>query len=73
MGKSDPYLKISGVGIPKLTKSISNNLNPVWNETFDFMIDEVNPNPSLMVEVFDKDDLNDDFLGGCVEFVLTQI
>lgn len=62
-GKSDPYVKISGLGMPKSTKVINNDLNPVWNETFDFMIDEINLNPTLLFEVYDKDDLNDDFLG----------
>ena len=63
--KSDPYVKISGAGGLKLkTKVIQNNLNPVWNETFNIMIDELNPHPQLLIECYDKDDtFNDDFLG----------
>ena len=62
-GKSDPYVKMSGLGMPKRTKIIYNDLNPNWNETFDFIIDEIELNPTLLFEVYDKDDLNDDFLG----------
>jgi len=49
LGKSDPYVKISGVGVTRRTKVINNNLNPVWNETFNIMIDELSPNPQLLV------------------------
>jgi Ca2+-dependent lipid-binding protein len=65
MGKSDPYVKISGVGSTLKTKIINNTLNPVWNETFNIMIDELNPDPQIQLEVFDKDDtFDDDFIGG---------
>jgi len=51
LGKSDPYVKISGVGVTLKTKVINNNLNPVWNETFNIMIDELNQNPQLLVRM----------------------
>ena len=28
------------------------------------MIDEINPNPTLSVEIYDADEFNDDYLGG---------
>ncbi len=31
---------------------------------FNFLVDEINPNPSLSIEVLDKDEFNDDYLGG---------
>ena len=49
VGKSDPYVKISGIGIKLKTKVILNNLNPIWNETFDIMFDEFNHDPQLLV------------------------
>ena len=49
MGKSDPYVKISGVGVTLKTKVVNDNLNPVWNETFNILIDELNPDPTLLV------------------------
>ena len=66
--KSDPYVRISGIGIPAQTQVISSNLNPVWNESFDFLIDEIDINPNILIEVYDRDEKNflsgDDFLGG---------
>ena len=62
-GKSDPYVKISGIGQPVQTNVIKNNLNPVWKETFHFFIDVANPNPKLLFQVFDSDLDSDDFLG----------
>ena len=50
LGKSDPYVKISGVGVTRKTKVKNNDLNPVWNETFNIMVDELSPNPQLLVK-----------------------
>ena len=39
IGQSDPYVLINVLGSnikPIKTKSIKNNLNPTWNETFGF-------------------------------------
>jgi Ca2+-dependent lipid-binding protein len=47
--KSDPYVKISGVGVKFKTKVVYNNLNPIWNETFNIVIDEHNLDPQLLV------------------------
>lgn len=60
---SDPYVKISGIGPERKTKVIYDDLNPVWNETFYIMIDEIYSDPQLLFEVFDQDEINDDFLG----------
>ena len=62
-GKSDPYVKISGIGQAVKTNVINNNLNPIWNETFHFFVDVANPNPKLLLQVFDSDLNSDDFLG----------
>lgn len=55
-----------GLGTPVKTRVVQDNLNPVWNETFNFMIESINPNPNVKFEVFDEDIDHDDFLGECV-------
>ncbi len=46
---SDPYVKLSGVGVKFKTKVVYNNLNPIWNETFNVIIDEHNLDPQILV------------------------
>uniref|UniRef100_A0A8D0G9S0 Extended synaptotagmin-1 n=1 Tax=Sphenodon punctatus TaxID=8508 RepID=A0A8D0G9S0_SPHPU len=61
-GKSDPYA-IVRVGTQVFTSRVINeNLNPTWNETYEFVVHEV-PGQELEVELFDKDPDQDDFLG----------
>ena len=40
-GKSDPYVKIRVAGITFRSHTIRENLNPYWNESFVFIIDEM--------------------------------
>jgi Ca2+-dependent lipid-binding protein len=64
-GKSDPYVKISGVGNREYTTKVINScLNPEWNETFDLLVEDLVENSTLNMSVYDKDLKNDDFLGG---------
>ncbi|XP_072264862.1 extended synaptotagmin-1 [Pyxicephalus adspersus] len=61
-GKSDPYA-ILRVGTQVFTsRTINENLNPVWNEMYEVIVQEV-PGQELEVELFDKDPDKDDFLG----------
>ncbi|XP_044851381.1 extended synaptotagmin-1 isoform X1 [Mauremys mutica] len=61
-GKSDPYALVR-VGTQVFTsRVIDENLNPTWNETYEFVVHEV-PGQELEVELFDKDPDQDDFLG----------
>ncbi|KAK9749297.1 hypothetical protein RND81_02G116100 [Saponaria officinalis] len=63
IGKSDPYTVIYIRPIFKVkTKVVEDNLNPVWNETFD-LIAEDKETQSLIIEVFDKDIGQDKKLG----------
>ncbi|KAL9245309.1 hypothetical protein vseg_018975 [Gypsophila vaccaria] len=63
IGKSDPYAVIYIRPIFKVkTKVVEDNLNPVWNETFD-LIAEDKETQSLIIEVFDKDIGQDKKLG----------
>ncbi|KFK26258.1 hypothetical protein AALP_AA8G223700 [Arabis alpina] len=63
IGKSDPYATIHILPLFKYkTNAVENNLNPVWDETFELIV-ENKQNQSLTVEVFDKDVGEDERLG----------
>ncbi|XP_064420030.1 extended synaptotagmin-3-like isoform X2 [Latimeria chalumnae] len=64
-GKSDPYgvLRV-GTNVHR-SKTIQAELNPVWKETYDFVVHEA-PGQDLEVELFDEDPDKDDFLGSIV-------
>ncbi|XP_057805621.1 calcium-dependent lipid-binding protein-like [Salvia miltiorrhiza] len=63
LGKSDPYVALHIRPLFKVkTKVIDNNLNPVWNETFE-LIAEDKETQSLIFEVFDEDIGDDKRLG----------
>nr|XP_025887004.1 synaptotagmin-5-like isoform X1 [Solanum lycopersicum] len=63
IGKSDPYAVVYIRPLFKLkTKTINNNLNPVWDQTFD-LIAEDKETQSLILEVFDKDVGQDQRMG----------
>lgn len=63
IGKSDPYVVVYIRPMFKVkTKTIENNLNPVWNQTFE-LIAEDKETQSLILEVFDKDIGQDKRLG----------
>ncbi|XP_068343316.1 calcium-dependent lipid-binding protein [Pyrus communis] len=63
IGKSDPYVVVYIRPLFKVkTKVIDNNLNPVWDQTFE-LIAEDKETQSLILEVFDKDIGQDKRLG----------
>ncbi|KAL2892347.1 Synaptotagmin-4 [Bienertia sinuspersici] len=63
IGKSDPYTVVHIRPLFKVkTKVVEDNLNPVWNETFE-LIAEDKETQSLIIEVFDKDIGQDKKLG----------
>ncbi|VDM12278.1 unnamed protein product, partial [Wuchereria bancrofti] len=51
---SDPYCQIHVGSQFYRTKTIDNNLNPVWNEYFEFVVDQAN-GQKLRMELFDYD------------------
>ncbi|XP_071978249.1 extended synaptotagmin-3 [Engystomops pustulosus] len=64
-GKSDPYA-IMRVGNQTFkSRTIKENLNPHWNEMYEFVIHEV-PGQDLEVDLYDEDPDKDDFLGSLV-------
>ncbi|KAL8114270.1 hypothetical protein AgCh_021210 [Apium graveolens] len=63
IGKSDPYVVVYIRPLFKVkTKVVDNNLNPVWDETFE-LIAEDKETQSLIFEVFDQDIGQDKRLG----------
>eukprot|EP00069_Balaena_mysticetus_P017175 bmy_10297T0 len=73
-GKSDPYAKVS-IGLQHFrSRTIHKNLNPTWNEVFEFTVYEV-PGQDLEVDLYDEDPDKDDFLGSlqiCLGDVMTN-
>ncbi|XP_047311125.1 calcium-dependent lipid-binding protein-like [Impatiens glandulifera] len=63
VGKSDPYVVVFIRPLFKVkTKVIDNNLNPVWDQTFE-LIAEDKETQALIIEVFDQDVGQDKKLG----------
>ncbi|GAB4838900.1 hypothetical protein Ancab_028434 [Ancistrocladus abbreviatus] len=61
--KSNPYVVLHVRALFKVkTKVVDDNLNPVWNETFE-LIAEDKETQSLIIEVFDEDIRQDKKLG----------
>ncbi|XP_044522614.1 extended synaptotagmin-3 [Gracilinanus agilis] len=61
-GKSDPYAVVT-IGLQHFrSKTVCRNLNPTWNEVFEFIVYEV-PGQDLEVDLYDEDTDKDDFLG----------
>ncbi|GFP86004.1 synaptotagmin-5 [Phtheirospermum japonicum] len=72
IGKSDPYVVVYIRPLFKVkTKVVDNNLNPVWNETFE-IIAECKETQSLIFEVLDED-IGDDKRLGIVKLPLIEL
>ncbi|GLD59823.1 extended synaptotagmin-3-like protein [Lates japonicus] len=61
-GKSDPYATVRVGNRHFKSKTIKENLNPIWKEVHEFVIHEA-PGQELEVELYDEDTDKDDFLG----------
>ncbi|KAJ7407740.1 Extended synaptotagmin-3 [Willisornis vidua] len=61
-GKSDPYALLRIGTVQHRSKTVSRDLNPIWNETFEFVVHEV-PGQDLEVDLYDEDPDKDDFMG----------
>ncbi|KAG0472765.1 hypothetical protein HPP92_014622 [Vanilla planifolia] len=73
IGKSDPYAVLYIRPVFKVkTKVINNNLNPVWDETFE-LIAEDKETQAIIIEVFDEDDLSQDKKLGIVKLPLIEL
>lgn len=70
-GKSDPYCKIYAGGQCLTTPVIHNSITPVWNETFEIIIDH-KQGQDISIDVLDEDPGDDDELGS-TEIDLDQV
>ncbi|KAF6160274.1 hypothetical protein GIB67_019043 [Kingdonia uniflora] len=63
LGKSDPYVILSIRPLFKVkTKVINGNLNPVWDQTFELIVED-KETQAIIFEVFDQDVGQDKLLG----------
>ncbi|KAM6553323.1 hypothetical protein CsatB_014085 [Cannabis sativa] len=73
MGKADPYavLSLKKSGTKSKTRVVNDSLNPVWNQTFDFVVED-GLHDMLMVEIWDHDTFGKDYMGRCI-LTLTRV
>ncbi|XP_065849663.1 synaptotagmin-5-like [Euphorbia lathyris] len=73
MGKSDPFviLIMKKAGTRNQTRVVNDSLNPVWNQTFDFVVED-GLHEMLIAEVWDHDTFGKDYMGRCI-LTLTKV
>lgn len=73
MGKSDPYVVVSmkKTTSKNKTRVVNESLNPIWNQTFDFMVED-GLHDMLILEVWDHDTFGKDYMGRCI-MTLTRV
>lgn len=73
MGKSDPYvvLTLKKTEAKNKTRVVNESLNPVWNQTFDFVVEDA-LHDMLILEVWDHDTFGKDYMGRCI-MTLTRV
>ncbi|GAV60535.1 C2 domain-containing protein, partial [Cephalotus follicularis] len=73
MGKADPYvvLTMKKSQARCKTRVVPNSLNPVWNQTFDFVVED-GLHDMLVLEVYDHDTFGKDKIGKCL-MTLTRV
>ncbi|KAG1354771.1 synaptotagmin-5 [Cocos nucifera] len=73
IGKSDPYVVLYVRPMFKVkTKVINNNLNPAWDETFELLAED-KETQSVILEVFDEDNVSQDKRLGIAKLPLTDL
>ncbi|PIN24021.1 hypothetical protein CDL12_03264 [Handroanthus impetiginosus] len=67
IGKSDPFVELTMKKSEqkKKTRVLNETLNPVWNQTFDFVIED-GLHELLILEVYDHDTFGKDKMGRCI-------
>ncbi|KAL8037462.1 hypothetical protein ABFX02_11G041600 [Erythranthe guttata] len=73
MGKADPYVVVAlkKTESKNKTRVVNESLNPVWNQTFDFVIED-GLHDMLIIEVWDHDTFGKDYMGRCI-LTLTRV
>ncbi|KAI3982183.1 hypothetical protein MKX01_019089 [Papaver californicum] len=73
MGKADPYviLSLKKSGSKNKTRVVNDSLNPVWNQTFDFVVED-GLHDMLILELYDHDTFGKDYIGRCI-ITLTRV
>ncbi|KAJ0091343.1 hypothetical protein Patl1_13915 [Pistacia atlantica] len=75
IGKSDPYAVVYVRPLPdkmKRSKTINNELNPIWNEHFEFIVEDASTQ-HLVVRLFDDEGLQASELIGCAQVRLNEL
>lgn len=67
LGKSDPFvvLILNKAGQKHKTRVVNNSLNPVWNQTFDLVVED-GLHELLILEIWDYDTFGKDKMGRCI-------
>lgn len=73
IGKADPYvvLTMKKTGSKNKTRVVNECLNPVWNQTLDFVVED-GLHDILTLEVWDHDTFGKDYMGKCI-LTLTRV
>ncbi|KAL6556736.1 Synaptotagmin-5 [Orobanche gracilis] len=75
IGKSDPFAKICIRPLcdrTKTSKTIDNQINPIWNEHFEFEVEDISTQ-KLTVKVYDDEGIQAAELIGCAQIPLLNI
>ncbi|XP_008788811.2 synaptotagmin-5-like isoform X1 [Phoenix dactylifera] len=73
MGKADPFVVLSmkKLETKNKTRVVNESLNPIWNQTFDFVVED-GLHDMLILEVYDHDTFGKDYIGRCI-MTLTRV
>lgn len=75
IGKSDPFAKLYIRPLrerTKTSKTINNQLNPIWNEHFEFVVEDASTQ-HLVVKVYDDEGLQQSEFIGCAQMRLKDL